>query len=177
MVMMDNHLCIRLEKLDNLPASDALLTVLSGAEKPEEVGIGERAIFEPLLKSDTWQELVTWTQERLTAWHSLKVNALEAAWKAEPSAQTDSSIQNSFEKMRTAVLDSLRKGIQENSTLLPDAWFLQTIAQANKPLVFDQATRHLRQEGLELPSDTELIWHLRICLDSFRYLLEEKQGQ
>jgi hypothetical protein len=167
-----SKLLARLEKYDTLPGeaalSRALEDCLADPEMSEEAtgaGIVLWNNWKQEEGSAHWEALVRWAEQRLDAWHSLKANAVAAAWEADPSGED-------VEKIRNAVLISLRQGINDDLTLLADAHFFQGLAKQRHSFAFTQAIRELRHEGVPLPEqDSQLIKHLSICVNAFMYLI------
>lgn len=167
-----HQLLARLERYDTFPAADALqaaLDGLAGVDADDPAAGAARLLWEAFVSSpsghDAHQALVAWADERLTAWHSLKVNAVEAAWNADRTAQD-------LKGMQHAVLVSLRQGLHDHPELLADAQLLQALARAKHGFTFTQALRDLRGEGLDLPaSDAELKRHCALCANAFKWLL------
>lgn len=177
------QLLTRLERFDTYPAADALSQAMEecfGASPdavdpsaaPISVSPAQQAgtiLWEEWKKgssgSAAWTGLVEWADERLTAWHSLKVNAVESAWQADSTGAD-------VEAIRREILINLRQGITDDPTLLPDAHFLQALAQQNHSFSFAQALRELRNEALDLPQDDrQLMRHCAICANAFKYLI------
>ena len=165
-------LLIALERYDTLTAEDALRSalaqVMEDGDAPEQLRTAGLHLFQTLIRDEkgeqAWQLLVSWSEERLNNWHSLKLNALEAAWKTDPEARD-------LERMRAEVLRSLRQGVHDNPELLADAHVMQALARGGHALSFNQAIRELRQEGMPLPDDAGMRTHCALVANAFSYLI------
>lgn len=174
-------LLTRLERMDTLPAQTALHHVLDecladDGAAPQAANAG-LALFNGFFRQGAGQQayaqMVAFCEERLTNWHSLKVNAVKSAWEAAPDLPADPEARKrTAQAMRDRVLINLRQGLTEDPVLLADAHFLQALAQANQPLAFGQAIKDLRAEGLPLPADNEALrGHCLIVLNAFKFLI------
>lgn len=184
-----NRLLARLERYDTYPAEDALNLALEevlGAAPPssgdpvkdremlaahQAAQAASRAMAEQWKQSPaglaSWQQLVAFTEQRLTHWHSIKYAAVHAAFHADPSGQDR-------EAMMRAVLIDLRQGIHDQPQLLPDAHFLQALARGRHSFSWAQAVRELQQDGVPLPSDkAQLQPFCAIPVFSFRWIIQD----
>lgn len=168
-----HQLLARLEHYDSFPAADALRAALADVaasqSSSDAVETAARLLWEGWQSTDegarAWQALVAWADDRLAAWHSLKVNAVDAAWREDPSG-------DDLRAMQRAVIVSLRQGLADHPELVPDAQLMQALAHAGHPFAFTQALRELRAEGLNLPdADIALKRHCALCANAFKWLL------
>lgn len=179
-----SRLLLHLERFDTYQAEDALTAALQAslgvAELPdlETAGLNAWAAFGARAECEqAWKGLVAFAEERLTNWHSLKINAVESAWAADPTGQD-------LQGMRRAVLINLRQGINDVPQLLPDAHIVQAMANMNPPhsFAFTQVLNNLRDPDAAPspllagapplpPSNQELIRHLQVVGNAFKYLI------
>lgn len=171
------RLLMRLERLDRYPAEDALIKALDDClgdpQAPQGATNAGLVIFDQWRNSQqgghAWEALVRWADERLTNWHSLKVNALDSAFRADPTLQD-------HQGMVRQILTNLRQGINDDPSLLADAHFLQALARAGHPLAFTVAVEDLRSENVQLPGDRNQLQQLcRIVFHAFKYLIPTDQ--
>ncbi len=120
-----------------------------------------------------WAALVAWADERLNAWHSLKINGVESALRADPSGAQ-------LQRMRDQAIIDLRAGVSADPGLLADAHLLQGFALQRHEFSFRQVIKDLRAdgslaaEGVTVPAaDEQLKPHCLMCVDAFRYLIPE----
>lgn len=181
------RLLAALERYDTLPAADALSAALDavlGAGPPEhpdparnqqlqqahaDASQAGLVMWDMLRRSPQGQEamatMAAWAEERLSAWHSLKVNAIRSAFEADPTG-TD------LEGMRRNALINLRQGLTDHPDLVPDAHLLQALARGGHNFTWSQAVRELQQEQIGLPADNELLKKLcMLSANCFRYLV------
>lgn len=181
------RLLARLERYDTYPAADALSASLEDVlaspppthedpAKNAEVQAAHHAAQQAgLVLWDSWRsspkghaawnELVGWAEDRLSAWHSLKVNAVQSAFAADPTGAD-------LEAMRRQALINLRQGLIDHPDLVADGHFIQALARGNHRFAWTQAVKELREDGLPLPADPEQL--RRFCLiaaNAFRYLI------
>lgn len=184
-----NRLLARLERYDTYPAEDALnlaLEEILGAAPPssgdpakdqellaahEAAQVASRAMAEQWKQTpggqEGWRQLVAFAEQRLTHWHSIKYAAVHAAFHADPSGQNS-------EAMIRAVLIDLRQGIHDQPQLLPDAHFLQALAQGRHSFSWTQAVKELQQDGVPLPSDpAQLRPFCAIPVFSFKWIVQD----
>lgn len=168
-IMME-QLLAQIERYDTYPAEDALRGALAACFGEGSGADAASVLWHEWVAGEGaagWEMWVKWTETRLNSWHSLKINALETAWHTDGQAQD-------LQTMLKAVLVSLRQGIHDHPQLLPDAHFLQALAQAKHSFSFTQALRELRSSGLDLPpDDRQLMRHCAVCANAFKFLITQ----
>lgn len=158
-------LLARLEQYDTYEAAHALRAAMSFDAGDEQLTQSSWRLLEEVLDDATFERMVAWAEERLNNWHSLKVNALDACWAADPTGEN-------VQEMHKQALISLRQGLHDYPGLLPDAHFLQALARRSHPFSFAQAVKDLRAERTDLPEDARALRrHCQVCASAFKYLL------
>jgi len=181
------RLLARLERYDTLPAEDALTAALEDVMGAPPPTTGDPARDQTLLAAHqaasqagvalwdqwrqapegaaAWQGLVAWAEDRLSSWHSIKVNAVRSAWEADPTAQD-------LEAMRLRVLINLRQGLSEHPDMVADGHFLQALANGGHQFTWTQAVRELQSDGVQLPADMALLQrYCALATNALRFLV------
>jgi hypothetical protein len=165
---MVEKLLATLERYDTYPAEDALRAAFADLFSGGPGADAAQVVWNEWITHDgsgAWDLWVEWAEQRLNAWHSLKVNALETAWQFDP---TGADIQG----MLKAVLVNLRQGVHDHPELLPDAHFMQALAQDKHSFSFTQVIRELRSSDIGIPAeDAEIRRHCLVCANAFKFFV------
>ena len=180
------RLLARLERYDTYPAADALSAayedVLAAAPPVTGDPAKDREIEEAHAAAaqagtviwdqwrstqagnEAWLAQIAWAEERLSNWHSFKVNALQSAWQTDPTG-TD------LEAMRRTALINLRQGVHDHPDMLADGHFIQALARGGHRFSWTHAVHDLRSGGVPLPEDALIGPFCLLAANAFRWLI------
>ena len=187
-----------LERYDTYTAGDALQAAMLELEDDSNWHQGALAsIWRGLMgewqeqtDDKAWQVMIAWAEQRLTAWHSFKTNALLSAWRHDPGAKPfpegtpvddpqvmDAHRQRCEDIVRLVVFD-LRQGIVDHPELVDDAATLQAMALDGHAFIWRQAHKELIQDQADFnlePGDPDLALYCWAGSKAFNYLITESE--